>query len=254
MVQKFISLIPFWILIFLGYFFLKRQQKNLAKEILWATFRTTIQLIALAFALELIFTSTLFILSLFVSLIMTLNSSLHSFKRSKYKDKSIFLNSFFSNVIAIWPIAFVFSLEQNFSEWTSPKVLLPLMGMLLGNSLNGVNIGLESFMTSTKEKKDEILSLLALGASNEEALKNVFFRSVSQGMRPHINSMLSMGVVSIPGMMTGQLLSNTSAFDASIVQVKMMIAICLGTFIAIYISLKLMQKKIFKSTGELCIE
>ena len=254
MIQKLLTLIPFWIVILLGYFFIKRLQKKLAKEILWATFRTTIQLIALAFALEMIFTSTLFVLSLFVSIVMTLNSSLHSYKRSKFKEKSIFFNSLLANVMAIWPIAFIFSFEQSSIEWSQPKVLLPLMGMLLGNSLNGVNIGLETFLSSTKDKKDEILTLLALGATNEESMKNIFYRSLSLGLKPHLNSMLSMGVVSIPGMMTGQLLSKTSAFDASIIQVKMMIAICVGTFLSIFIALKLMQKKIFKPTGELCIE
>jgi putative ABC transport system permease protein len=254
MIDKLLTLLPFWAIIVFGYFLIKRQQNKLAKEILWATFRTTIQLIALAFALELIFTSTLFIISLFVSIVMTLNSSLHTYKRSKFKDHSVFFNSFFSNILAIWPIAFLFSFEQSGLQWSSPNVILPLMGMLLGNSLNGVNIGLETFLSSTKEKKDEILSLLALGATNEEAIQRIFNRSLAAGLKPHINSMLSMGVVSIPGMMTGQLLSKTSAFDASIIQIKMMLAICTGTFLSIYIALKLMQKKIFLSTGELCIE
>jgi putative ABC transport system permease protein len=64
--------------------------------------------------------------------------------------------------------------------------------------------------------------------------------------------MISMGIVSIPGMMAGQLIASTNPLDASILQVKMMLAICLGTLLSILIALRFVRKRLFLPTGELC--
>jgi putative ABC transport system permease protein len=255
MTEKFLSLVPYWVGVLGLFAFLYKRQKILARDLLWASFRTTVQLILLAFALEMIFKSSLLVVSLLVSIIMTVNSSLQIYLRSKYRYSRLFWNSLFSNVLAIWPIAFLFSLdESSLSGWTQPRMLLPLMGMLLGNTLSGVSIAVDAFLTSVREKKDEVVTLLALGATSKESTKKVFFRSLKAGINPQINSMISMGIVSIPGMMAGQLISKTSALDASIVQIKMMLAISVGTVLSIYIALKFAHKKIFLSSGELCLE
>ncbi|MFZ4712196.1 MAG: ABC transporter permease [Bacteriovoracaceae bacterium] len=254
MTEKLVSLVPYWLVILVIFFFFRVRQKDLAKDILWASFRTTLQLIFLAFALNFIFQNSLLITSLIVSIIMTINSSLQICSRSKYKLKNLFWNSLFSNTMAIWPIAFLFSYEQSPNEWSDSKILIPLMGMLLGNTLSGASIGIDSFLTSMKEKKDEVMTLLALGATPNESTKKVFYRALRQGISPQINSMLSMGIVSIPGMMTGQLLAKANVFDASITQVKMMLAICAGTIFTIFLTLKFCQRKMFLPTGELCLE
>jgi len=75
MLSKFLSLVPYWSGILILVFLLSKRQKKISKEILWASFRTTIQLIFLAFALEVIFKSTQMVVSLAVALVMTFNSS-----------------------------------------------------------------------------------------------------------------------------------------------------------------------------------
>jgi putative ABC transport system permease protein len=254
MIPKLITLLPYWAGMILVAGVIARKQKKLSNDLLWASLRTTVQLILLAFALELIFQSTLMIVSLAVALIMTFNSSLQVVSRSSTKRYKVFWISFASHVFSLWPIAFLFSLDESPQKWLEPRMLLPLMGMILGNSLSGVSIALGAFMQTFKEKKGEILSLLALGATNEEATRKVFFRSLRAGITPQINSMIAMGIVSIPGMMAGQLISQTSAIDAALVQIKMMLSISTGTVLCIYIALKFIRKKLFLPTGELCLE
>lgn len=251
---KLLTLLPYWGGTLLIAVFIARKQKKLSKEILWASTRTTIQLILLAFALEVIFQSTHMIVSLGVALLMTINSSLQIISRSKTARYKIFWIFFASNVFSLWPIAFLFSLDESGQQWMEPRMLLPLMGMILGNTLSGVSIALGAFMQTFKEKKAEVLSLLALGATTEEATRKVFFRSLKAGITPQINSMIAMGIVSIPGMMAGQLISQTSALDAATVQIKMMLSISCGTILCIYIALKFLRKKLFLPTGELCFE
>lgn len=250
---KFYSLLPYWIGIVLIYLYFRNKQKLFAHEIVWAGARTTIQLILLAFALQEIFKSNLFIVTLLVSLFMTLNSSRQIILRSKSQVMHLFWISLVSNVLSIWPIAFLFSMDISEGNWMEPQKLLPLMGMLLGNTLSGVSIGLESFTQNLNEKKNEVITLMALGATAEESTNRFFHRALRAGITPQINSMISMGIISIPGMMAGQLISKINALDASILQVKMMLSICIGTTLSIYIALRFVRKSYFLPTGELCL-
>lgn len=254
MLDKFFSLIPYWGGVAFLAIILSKRQKKISKDILWASFRTTLQLIFLAFALELIFKSTELIVSLLVALIMTFNSSTQIVSRSKTSRYKIFWISFLSNIFSIWPIAFFFSWESSESGWYGPMRLLPLLGMILGNSFNGVSIALTTFIETFRDHKNQVITLLSLGATEEEATRNLFYRSLKAGISPHINSMLAMGIVSIPGMMAGQLVAATSALDASILQIKMMLSVISGTALCIYVALKFLHKKIFLPSGEICFE
>lgn len=254
MIGNLISLLPYWFGILCLSLILRSKEKVVSKEILWASTRTTIQLILLSLALEKIFESTSMIMGLILSLVMTVNSSWQIWLRSKYKNSAIFWNTLFSNTMAIWPLAFLFSIDQGGFEWATPQVILPLLGMLLGNSLNGVSIALENFHKISREKKDEILSYLAMGATESESIHRIFSRSLRAGITPHINSMISMGIVSIPGMMAGQLISKADAINAALIQIKMMFCVCSGTVMSIYIALWLARRKLFLNSGELCLE
>jgi len=254
MIPKLLSLLPYFLGIILVHFYFRKKQKAFADEIAWSSFRTTIQLILLAFALQEIFKTKLIIVSILVTLFMTINSSAQTRSRSRVKILNLFWISFISNVFAIWPLVFFFSLDLSAGSWAEPQRLLPLMGMLLGNTLSGVSIGLDSFMVNFREKQNEILTLLSLGATNEESTRKFFNRALRAGITPQINSMISMGIISIPGMMAGQLISNTDPLDASIIQVKMMLTICIGTILAITIALRFVRQGLFGPTGELCLK
>jgi putative ABC transport system permease protein len=252
--DKILSVIPYWFLIIIISGHLYRKEKNLSKELIWASLRNGIQLILLAFLLEIIFKSSAMVVTVAIALVMTLNSSYHIVSRSKTQKYNLFSITFFSHIFSLWPIAFLFSFDESKEAWSEPRMLLPLLGMILGSTLSGVSIALGSFSQSFKEKRGEIITKLSLGASSEEATRKFFFRALRAGMTPQINSMLAMGIISIPGMMAGQIISNASAFEAAVVQMKMMICISAGTVFCTYISLHFLRKKLFLPTGEICLE
>jgi putative ABC transport system permease protein len=254
MTSKLISLLPYWCAVVGIAFLMGRNHGKISREILWASLRTTAQLILLAFSLDVIFERTEMIVSLAVALLMTLNSSIQIVSRSKISHFHFFWISFVSNVVSIWPIAFLFSLDKGGESWLEARSVLPLLGMILGNSFSGVSTAITIFVESFKDKKTEVLTLLALGATTEEATRPIYFRSLRAGLTPQINAMLAMGIVSIPGMMAGQLMSDISGLDAAIIQIKMMLSIVVGTVLCIVIALKFIQKKMFLPTGELCFE
>ncbi len=118
--------------------------------------------------------------------------------------------------------------------------LIPLTGMILGNSMNGAILTLEDFIKTFQKNKDEYLFALALGADQKEALRPYVSSSISLSLKPSIASMANMGVVSLPGMMTGQILGGTIPLLAIKYQIAIMIAIFLGRFFSAYILIKLL--------------
>jgi putative ABC transport system permease protein len=97
--------------------------------------------------------------------------------------------------------------------------------MLLGNALNGISLGLDRFGEDLDGKRDLVDMLLALGATRWEAARAPIQQAVRTGMVPIINAMMIVGIVSLPGMMTGQILSGVSPVQASLYQIFIMFLI-----------------------------
>ncbi len=184
---------------------------------------------------------------------MTLNSALHSKTRIKNIYKGIFLDNLVATALTIWPLAIVCSLLLESDQWWKPEHFLPIIGMLLGNVLNGISLGIDQFTHELKSKKEEIISLIALGASTSEATKNTFLRSLKVGLSPILNSMTSMGLVSIPGMMTGQILGGQNPSQAATVQIIIMIFISIGAYLGSMMGIELARKRLFNKWGICCL-
>lgn len=104
--------------------------------------------------------------------------------------------------------------------------------MVLGNALTGTSLSLDRLMEDLTSHREEIEALLALGASRWEAAHQAIREALTTGMIPTINSMMVMGLVSLPGMMTGQILAGANPSDAIRYQIVIIFAQAAGTAIA----------------------
>ena len=95
--------------------------------------------------------------------------------------------------------------------WYAPRYLLPILGMMLGNALSGTALVLDGMTQGATRERTSIEARLALGASRFEALDSVLRRSLTTGLLPILTAMAATGVVSLPGMMTGQILGRNRA-------------------------------------------
>jgi len=129
------------------------------------------------------------------------------------------------------------------SPWYAPQYAIPILGMLLGNTLNGISLGLETALAGFANERDRLEMLLAHGATRAEASRAVVRRAVRTGMIPSLNMMVVAGVVSIPGMMTGQILAGGSPAQAARYQIFILFLIAagvaLGTTGIVYGSIRL---------------
>jgi putative ABC transport system permease protein len=118
--------------------------------------------------------------------------------------------------------------------WFAPQYLIPLLGMVLGNSLNGISLGLDRLMEGLEGRRQLVETSLALGASRWEACREVIRDAIRVAMIPTINSMMVMGLVSLPGMMTGQILAGAAPTAAVRYQIVIVFMIASGTALGVF--------------------
>jgi len=118
-------------------------------------------------------------------------------------------------------ITFALCVVIGVEPFYDPQYLIPLLGMLLGNACSMVSVGLTTILNEFAQNKDSIEVLLAMGATRWEATSDVTKRSLQVAMTPLLNTMNVVGIVSIPGMMTGQILGGSDPSVAAQYQIAL---------------------------------
>jgi len=125
------------------------------------------------------------------------------------------------------------------------RYIVPLAGMILGNCLQGNVIALERFYSALRKNENEYATFLMLGATRMEAVRPYFRDAIKAAINPTIAGMATMGLVSLPGMMTGQILGGSEPWVAVKYQIAIMVCIFTSTTLATIINLKLSLKSAF---------
>ncbi len=112
--------------------------------------------------------------------------------------------------------------------WFDPQVLIPLVGIVLGNVMNGVSISLNAFNTGIVRERAAIEARLALGSSRRSAFRPMQRSALRSGMIPVINQMSAAGIITLPGMMTGQILAGMPPFEAAKYQILVLLLLAGG--------------------------
>lgn len=124
--------------------------------------------------------------------------------------------------------------------WFDPRFALPLLGMVLGNTLNGIAVGMDRLMSTLKRERDAVEAQLALGHTRREAMRPFIRESARAGLMHIINAMSVAGLISLPGMMTGQILAGVDPTEAVKYQILVMFLLAgstgIGVLMAVMIS------------------
>ena len=136
-------------------------------------------------------------------------------------------------VVGVLTTAFITAAVIGTEPWWSPRVYLPVLGMILGNALTGVALTLETLTQTARETRAGIEARLALGHSRYAAFEGCLGRALTTALMPMINAMSVAGVVSLPGMMTGQILSGVEPVEAAKYQIMILFAIAGSTGLAV---------------------
>ncbi|PIE98774.1 MAG: ABC transporter ATP-binding protein [Treponema sp.] len=223
---------------------------NLIRSTLIAVIRMTAQLFAIGIFLQYIFKMNNLFVNLLWLLIMIIFASFTAIKRSELSFRFIYAPIFFSFLISNIIVVLYFNIFfLNLSDILNARYLIAISGMLLGNSLRSNIIGISDFYDSIKRNENRYLYKLSMGAGKYEILMQYISKSITLALKPTIASIAVTGLVSLPGMMTGQILGGSAPIVAIKYQLAIMIAILTATAISIVLSILFTVGKAFDSYG-----
>ena len=133
----------------------------------------------------------------------------------------------------------------------NPQYTIPLSGMIIGNAMTGVGLGLRNFRENLSSHRQRVTTLLSVGVSPQRALTPLANKSLETALLPTLHSMIGMGIISLPGMMTGQILSGTAPMTSIMYQIAIIVAITAVTSMAVFCTLHFGQRTLYNKRQQM---
>lgn len=231
-----------------------RMQLDISKQLTIAAIRTTVQLLLIGLVLKSIFNNAELHWVILMSMVMLTVAAWEILSRQKRKlhvawGFSVSAFSMFISSFLITTIALVIIVRPD--PWFMPQYTIPLLGMLLGNTMNGISLGMDRLVQTAWQQRSVIEQRLMLGQTAIEAIRDIRTDSMRAGMIPIINSMATAGIVSLPGMMTGQILAGSPPVEAVKYQILIMFLITAGTGFGVIVALHMISHRMFDARERL---
>jgi len=226
-------------------------------KILLFSCRMTIQLLFIGVVLRFLFADSSLAMVVLMAVVMLLAAGREVLARQNIRLKGVvgyvigtgamFISSFSISFLALLAIIGV-------EPWYTPQYAIPLLGMLLGNTMTGVSLALDRMTDQFHKERSIVEQRLLLGQTWQEASSDIRRDSMRTGMVPIINSMAAAGLVSLPGMMTGQILGGTPPIEAVKYQILIMFLIAAGTGFGVISAIWMAGYHLFDKRHRLCLE
>ncbi|WP_243387953.1 ABC transporter permease [Bacillus kexueae] len=226
------------------------------KRIFIASIRMTLQLVLVGYILSYIFENPNPITTLVIILIMEAFAIYNVYKQIQLKgylqlQRVIAVAMLLGTLFTLFYFNFV---VVQFNPWYDPRYFIPIAGMIIGNTMTGVSLGIKSLLEGFRQERFLIEGALMLGAKPEVAVKSIVNDSFDSAILPTINSMVGMGIIFLPGMMTGQILSGTSPLIAIEYQIVVLLGIAGSVGISVFIALHYGVRTFFNEKSQLRID
>jgi len=221
-----------------------KEKLGIEKEILFVSILALIQLFILGYILIYIFTFGMAFAYLLM-LIMIFVASYIVNKEIRLPDKKMLFSHLFLTYLATAIVSLLILIFSNIVPY-EPRYVLPLMGMVIGNSMNTVHLTLNKIIDIVKSNRDELWGYLSLGATEFQALKPFIKNAINSAIIPQMNRTKSVGIIFIPGAMTGMILSGADPIYAAEIQIVIMWMILSGAVISGLLICYLMYKELVK--------
>ena len=234
-------------------FIVKKRGIKREKAILLSSLRMTIQLVLTGYVLVYIFDHPSPLITIAIIILMECFAVYTVFQRFKgLLSKKLKQTIVFSMVAGTMSciIYFLFVVIR-IVPWYDPQYFIPLAGMFVGNAMTGVSLGTKSLIEGMNTQRKLVEEALVLGATPQTATKGIINSTFDAAIMPTINSMLGMGIVFLPGMMTGQILSGISPATAVNYQIAIMLGILGAVSLSVIMLLLLGYRAFFNGEDQL---
>jgi putative ABC transport system permease protein len=225
---------------------------KLMKDLTVSLLRLTLQLLFVGLYLQFLFELNAWWLNILWLIVMIVVADISLLSASKLALRPLLLPIFVSLLAGtLVPLLYLIAIIIRLPNLLEAQYFIPIAGMIMGNSLRADIIGLNNFYTSLHSEEKRYLLVLSQGATLAEAIKPYLQKAYSASLAPTIATMATIGLVSLPGMMTGIILGGTDPFVAIKYQIAIMIAIFTGTSITVILGILLTRKASFSKYGML---
>jgi len=230
---------------------MKKSKINQTKLLFVASTRMTLQLIICGVILTYIFENPH---PIFVLLYLTAMTTFATFtilsqnKNINRKFKQIVAISLSVTGILMVVFFIIVIIDVNFF---TPQYTIPISGMVIGNAMTGLSLGIRNYHQNVSTQRTKISALLNMGINPNKILNPFVNSAIETALLPTLNSMLGMGVISLPGMMTGQILSGTLPTTAILYQISIIIVICAVTCLSVFCCLHFGSKTMYNKRNQI---
>lgn len=228
---------------------------HLEKQLFVAAVRTVVQLLLVGYILRIVFSLNHPAALAVVIIFMILAATQAAVGRPSRRFKGMVFTALLAISLTGLVVAFtVTEIVIGVEPWFNPRYVIPLMGMVLGNALTALSLCYDHLLESLIERRDVVEMELAHGATRWEAVREPISAAVRHSLIPAVNAMMVVGIVSLPGMMTGQILAGADPIDAVKYQIVVMFMITAAAAMAAIIGALLAYLRLFNERHQLCSE
>lgn len=197
------------------------QRLGLAKDFIIGGIRTVVQLLLVGYVLIYVFAFGRWYVTLAALLLMLTVATFAAVGRQKKRaarSSSIDSLHLITGTAMLLgsglTLIYISALVVRVHPWYDPRYLIPIFGMIVGSAMNGASIALERLAGEMDSSRAEIEAYLALGASYQQASRQPLRQALRASLIPTVNGLMVVGLVTLPGMMTGQILAGSSPLTA----------------------------------------
>jgi len=233
------------------------QRLGVAKQLLVAALRTSVQLTLIGLVLKALFESVHLGWMTLIAIIMLLAAA----REVKSRQTIFFLGwwglgigtvAMFVSTFSITIIALTCIVQPE--PWYMPQYSIPLLGMMAGNTLTGIALALDRLVHEANDHRITIENRLSLGHSWQDSIEIIRKNAARSGMIPIINAMAAAGLISLPGMMTGQILAGNPPEEAVKYQILIMFMLTAGTGFGVLVALYIGARRLFDDRTRLRLD
>jgi putative ABC transport system permease protein len=225
---------------------------KLFKPLTISVVRLTVQLLLVGLYLQLVFQLNAWWLNILWLIVMLAVADISLITASRLRVRRFLLPIFVSLALGTGiPLLYLLGAIVRLPDLLDARYFIPVAGMILGNSLRADIVGLSTFYSSLHSEEKTYLFALSRGATLNEAVRPFLQRAYGASLAPTIATMATIGIVSLPGMMTGIILGGTDPMVAIKYQIAIMMAIFSGTALAVILGILLTLKTSFNRYGVL---
>ncbi|HIK55839.1 MAG TPA: iron export ABC transporter permease subunit FetB [Synechococcales cyanobacterium M55_K2018_004] len=228
------------------------QRLGLEGRLLMATCRAVVQLLVVGYLLATVFTLRDPWLVLAVLGVMLLTATLVARNRiSKEIPALTWLVGSAIFLSTLLTLTYVQLLVVQSDPWYEPQYLIPLAGIVLGNAMNAAAIAGERFVSTLKTSRLDLETHLCLGASPRQAVQQLRREAIQASLIPILNQMLVVGVVTLPGIITGQILAGADPLTAALYQMVILVMLAFADLVTALLVIEGIFRQSFNAAAQL---